>query len=69
MYLLPIFVLVLPFLTAVMVLRRGEQIAIKKRATTKREETHIDEEMVIHQALERQELYPNTIIKRNNCIN
>jgi hypothetical protein len=43
---------ILPFLIAIYILQRNEKIAIKNRAITEKEEAHIDEEMIIHQALE-----------------
>jgi hypothetical protein len=41
------------------VLKKSERVAIKNRAITEKEEAHIDEEMVIHQALERAGALPN----------
>jgi len=54
-----ILVFVMPFILAILVLRRNEKIAIKNRAITEKEEAHIDEEMIEHQALERAGALPN----------
>jgi uncharacterized membrane protein len=54
-----ILVFIMPFILAILVLRRSEKLAIKNRATTEKEEAHIDEEMVIHQALEKAGALPS----------
>jgi len=47
-----IIIFILPFILAILVLKKNERIAIKNRAITDKEDAHIDEEMIIHQALE-----------------
>jgi len=52
-------VFILPFILAILILKKNEELAIKNRAITEKEEAHIDEEMVIHQALERAGALPS----------
>ncbi len=49
----------LPFILAILVLKKNEKIAIKNQATTNKEDAHIDEEMIIHQALEKAGALPS----------
>ena len=54
-----LLVFILPFFIAILVLRKNERVAIGNRHKIEKEEAHIDEEMVIHQALERAGALPN----------
>ncbi|MCK4442267.1 MAG: hypothetical protein KAU90_09690 [Sulfurovaceae bacterium] len=42
-----------PFIIAIMAIKHNEKLSVKALAKQDKEEAHIDEEMVIHQALER----------------
>jgi hypothetical protein len=59
MYIFIITVFILPFLLAIAILKNRENIAIKNISLTENEEAHIDEEMIIHQALERAGALPS----------
>jgi len=59
MYIFIITVFILPFLLAIAILKNREKIAIKNISLTENEEAHIDEEMIIHQALERAGALPS----------
>ncbi len=54
-----ITIFIIPFILAILVLKKNEAIAIKNRVATEKEDAHIDEEMIIHQALERAGALPS----------
>ena len=54
-----LFIFILPFFIAILVLQKNEKIAIKNKYLTDKEDAHIDEEMIIHQALERAGALPS----------
>ncbi len=48
-----------PFIIAIMAIKHNEKLSAKALAKQDKEEAHIDEEMVIHQALERAGALPS----------
>lgn len=50
---------IISFLIVISVLKKSENIDIKNRAIIEKEEAHIDEEMVAHQALEKAGALPS----------